>query len=122
MSIRDELQEFLDIYVAAYRSKDAAGCAAIFAPDGEVHSPYAPRARGRAAIESLHAVWTQAAGTNKTLAVTEAGSSGDLAWCLAAYSEGEAMGNGTSLSVFERQADGGWLVRMCSLNSSAVGE
>ncbi|WP_246681563.1 nuclear transport factor 2 family protein [Mesorhizobium sp. B2-4-8] len=116
------MQELWDIYVAAYRSKDAAGCAAIFAPDGEVHSPYAPPARGRAAIASLHAVWTQGAGINKTLAVREAASSGALAWCLAAYSEGEATGNGTSLSVFERQPSGGWLVRMCSLNSSDVGE
>jgi hypothetical protein len=53
----------------------------------------------------------------------EAGTSGHLAWSLAAYSEGEATGNGTSLSVFERHADGGgWLIRMCSLNSTDPGQ
>jgi ketosteroid isomerase-like protein len=118
MSIRDELQGLWDIYVAAYRAGDAAGCASIFTDDAEVHSPYAPPARGRAAIEALHGIWTQGAGTDKTLAVIDAGTSGHLAWSLAAYSEGEATGNGTSLSVFERQVGGGWLIRMCSLNSS----
>jgi uncharacterized protein (TIGR02246 family) len=118
MSIRDELQALWDIYVAAYRAGDAVGCASIFTDDAEMHSPYAPPARGREAIAMLHGIWTQHATPDKTLAVTEAGGSGDLAWSLAAYSEGEATGNGTSLSVFQRQTGGGWLIRMCSLNSS----
>ncbi|TPK61594.1 DUF4440 domain-containing protein [Mesorhizobium sp. B2-4-19] len=123
MSIRDELQELWEIYVAAYRAGDAAGCAAVFTSDAELHSPYAPPARGRAAIEALHGVWTQYATPDKTLAILEAGASGQLAWSLAAYSEGEATGNGTSLSVFERQAAGGrWLIRMCSLNSTDPGQ
>lgn len=122
MSISDELQELWDIYVAAYRAGDAAGCASIFTDNAEMHSPYAPPARGRAAIEALHGVWTQHATPDKTLAVIEAGGSGDLAWSLAAYSEGEATGKGTSLSVFEHQAGGGWLIRMCSLNSSDQAE
>jgi hypothetical protein len=42
--------------------------------------------------------------------------SGDLAWCLASY--GEGIDIGTSLSVFVRQPDGAWLIRMCSLNST----
>ena len=118
MSIRDDLQEICDMYVAAYRAGDAAGCAAIFTEDAEVHSPYGPPARGRRAIEALHGEWVQHTSSNKTLQVIEAGNSGDLAWTLAAYSEGEVVGNGTSLSVFERQPGGGWLIRMCSLNST----
>ncbi|MBZ9759639.1 nuclear transport factor 2 family protein [Mesorhizobium sp. CA8] len=118
MPIRDDLQELWDVYVAAYRSGNASGCAAIFTENAEMHSPYGPPARGRAAIEALHDIWVQHAGPNKTLQVIEAGSSGNLAWTLAAYSEGEAVGNGTSLSVFEHQVGGGWLIRMCSLNST----
>src|ERR1700740_3497226 len=95
MSIRDDLQEIWDMYVAAYRAGDAAGCAAIFTDDAEAHSPYGPPARGRAAIEALHGEWVQHASSNKTLQVIDAGSSGDLAWTLAAYSEGETTGNGT---------------------------
>lgn len=119
MSIRDELQRLWDIYVAAYTAGDAAGCTSIFTDDAEVHSPYAPPARGSAAIEALHGIWTQHATPDKTLTVIEAGTSGDLAWCLARYSEGKATENGTSLSVFERQVGGGWLIRMCSLNRDA---
>jgi ketosteroid isomerase-like protein len=119
MSIRDDLQNFWNIYAAAYRAGDAAACAALFAADAALYSPYAPPARGRAAIEALHRVWTQdGGGADKQLTVIEAGSSGDLAWCLAAYSEGQATGDGTSLGILGRQAEGDWLIRMCSLNSN----
>lgn len=75
---------------------------------------------GRDAIESLHATWTHGHGeaTEKEMTVIHAGSSHDLAWCLATYTEGLEVGNGTSFAVFERQADGPWLIRMCSLNST----
>ncbi|CDX39509.1 conserved hypothetical protein [Mesorhizobium plurifarium] len=86
MSIFDDLQEIWDLYVAAYRLGDAAGCAAIFTEDAEVHSPYGPPARGRPAIEALHGIWVQHAGPNKTLQVIEAGSSENLAWTLTVYS------------------------------------
>ena len=117
MSIRDDLQSLFDIYVAAYQVGDATACAAIFALNGELYSPYAPPARGRAAIEALHKVWTQEAGGGKQLIVSAAGNSGDLAWCLATFSEGQVTGDGTSLNILERHADGDWLIRVCSLNS-----
>jgi hypothetical protein len=44
----------------------------------------------------------------------DAGGSGDLAWCLTAFSD--AHDSGTSLNVFQRQADDKWLIRVCSLN------
>jgi ketosteroid isomerase-like protein len=99
MSIHDDLQNFWNIYAAAYRAGDATACAAMFVPDGELYSPYAPPTRGRAAIEALHRVWTRGGGTDKQPTVIDAGSSDDLAWCLAAYSEGEATGDGTSLDI-----------------------
>jgi ketosteroid isomerase-like protein len=61
MLIREELQN-LDTMATAYRAGDAAACAAMFVPDGELYSPYAPPARGRAAIEALHHIWTQDGG------------------------------------------------------------
>jgi len=116
MTIQDELQRLFDEYVAAYRVGNAAGCAAIFTPNAELYSPYGPASRGRGAIEETHAAWTQAGGENKQIEVIEAGQSGNLAWCLARCSEGDATGDGTSLNVLERQEDGGWSIRMCSLN------
>jgi hypothetical protein len=54
---------------------------------------------GRAAIEELHRVWTSEGGGEKRLTVMDAGSAGDLAWCIAAYSEGDATGDCTSLNI-----------------------
>ena len=118
MAIREELQGLYNAYAAAYSVGDAGACAAVFAPDGELFSPYAPPARGREAIEALHKDWTRDGVGDKQLVVVAAGGSGDLAWCLASYSEGLATGNGTSLNVFEGQPNGNWLIRVCSLNSS----
>ncbi|MER8368038.1 nuclear transport factor 2 family protein [Mesorhizobium sp. M1378] len=118
MAIREELQDLYDRYAAAYTAGDASTCAAVFAPNGELFSPYAPPARGREAIEALHKVWTRNPVGNKQLIVLDAGASGDVAWCLATYSEGLPTGDGTSLNVLERQPDGSWLIRVCSLNSS----
>ena len=120
MPVDEELQQFWEAYVAAYRAADASALGAMFTPDAELHSPYAPPARGRHEIAALHATWTQghAEAGDKKMRVIQAGMSGDLAWSLASYSEGLETGNGTSVSVFEKQSDGSWLIRMCSLNST----
>jgi uncharacterized protein (TIGR02246 family) len=118
MSIREELQDLLDAYAKAYQAGDALACANMYTPQGELHSPYAPPARGRSEIEEIHRVWTQYVSGEKKLAIVEADSSGDLAWCLATYTEGQVTGNGTSLNILERQPDGSWLVRLSSLNST----
>jgi ketosteroid isomerase-like protein len=114
MPIHDELQRVYDSYAAAYRAKDAARCAAVFTPNGAVYSPYGPPALGREAVAALHADWVQLEGHGKKLTIIEAGGSGDLAWCLAAYSDEHHKG--TSLNLLERQPDGAWLIRICSLN------
>jgi uncharacterized protein (TIGR02246 family) len=115
--IRDELQDFFDAMAAAYVAGDATACAGLFTADGQLHSPYAPPARGRAEIEALHRIWTEGA-TAKVFRVIDAGRSGDLAWALASYSEDDATIEGTSLCVFERGPDGHWLIRACSLNAT----
>ena len=117
MPIRDELQAVFDQYVTAYQTGDAHGCAAVFLPDAQLMSPYGPTASGRDAIEAQHVDWTRAGGEGKRLEIVAFGGSGDVARALAAFSEGEATGEGTSLCVFERQPDGRWLIRMCSLNA-----
>ncbi len=117
MEILLTLQRLYDGCAAAYRAGDARACAAYFVTTGELYSPYAPPARGRDAIEALHRDWTADGGGDKRLAVLEAGRSGQLAWCLARFSEGLETGDGTSLNIFERQEDGTWLIRISSLNS-----
>jgi ketosteroid isomerase-like protein len=58
MSLKDELQNFMDAMALSYSAGDASTCAAIFTPNAELFSPYAPTARGRDEIEELHRVWT----------------------------------------------------------------
>jgi ketosteroid isomerase-like protein len=115
MTIKDELQFFMNAMAVSYSAGDALACAEMFTADAKLISPYAPTARGRKEIEELHKIWT-AGVRNKMLHVIEAGGSGDVAWCLANFSEGEVTGEGTSLCVFERQHDSNWLIRICSLN------
>jgi len=116
MRIEDELQQMWDRYVAVYRAGDALTCFLFFTKNGELLSPYAPRTSGRQAIELLHSSWVHEGGNNKKMTVIDAGCSEDLAWCLASFSEGEETGEGTSLCILERQPDGAWLIRSCSLN------
>jgi uncharacterized protein (TIGR02246 family) len=115
-SFEVEAQALMDRMAAAYRAGDAVGCAALFTADATLFSPYAVATHGRDAIEALHRDWT-APANSKQLTVIEAGRSGDLGWCLAAFSEGDVTGNGTSLCTLVCQPDGSWLIRLCSLNS-----
>jgi ketosteroid isomerase-like protein len=111
-----EMQAFMNAMATAYKAGDAQACAQMFVTDGMLYSPYAFPARGHAEIEALHRVWT-AGAKDKELRVVNAARSGDIGWCLVAYSEEDATGNGTSLSVVELQPDGKWLIRICSLNN-----
>jgi uncharacterized protein (TIGR02246 family) len=116
LTFHEEMQELMDEMAVAYRTSDARACAQLFVSDGVLYSPYAYPARGRAEIESLHRAWTDET-TRKQLIVMDASSTGNLGWCLAAYSEDDATGNGTSLNVVERQPDGQWHIKICSLTS-----
>ena len=116
MTFKAEMQAFMNAMATAYIAGDAHACAQMFVTDGVLYSPYAFPAHGRAEIEALHREWT-AGVTGKKLKVLDAARSGDIGWCLVAYSEGNATGHGTSLNVVEQQPDGKWLVRICSLNS-----
>jgi ketosteroid isomerase-like protein len=115
---RDEVQEWLDRMAKSYVAGDAAACAGMFTEDATLLSPFAPPARGRAEIEALHRDWTRTA-TAKRFDILSFGSSGDIAWVLARFSEGDT-GAGTTLAVLERSAGTGWLCKACSLNEEQI--
>jgi ketosteroid isomerase-like protein len=117
MTILNELQGVLGSYVSAYRKGDAHGCAAVFTSDALLISPFGPAARGRDEIKAMHEGWTGEGGEDKHMEIVEFGGTNGLAWCLARFSE-ESAGEGTSLNVFERQPNGAWLIRICSLNET----
>ncbi|MFN0115662.1 MAG: YybH family protein [Paracoccaceae bacterium] len=117
MAIQAELQALCDAYVAAYRAGDTAGCAAVFAEDGAMFSAFAPPAIGRAAIAATHAGWVTG-GEGKTLTVRRAAGSGDMAWFLADFAEGEGKGEGISLCVCGRVPGGPWRIAVSSLTGA----
>ncbi len=118
MALRKELQGLCNAYVAAYRAGDATGCAASFTENAVMQSIFAPPALGRSAIAATHRDWVRD-GADKTLTVLDAGGSGDVAWFLAEFAEGEATGVGITLAVCERRPGGPWQIRACSLTAAA---
>ena len=114
MTLYEDIQCLLDRMAQAYAAGDATACAGMFTEDATLHSPFAPPAHGRAEIEALHRDWTRSA-TAKRFDVLAFGGSGNLAWVLARFSEGET-GTGTTLAVLEQNEGASWLCRVCSLN------
>lgn len=94
-----DFEELLDRMTLAYRAGDAAACAAMFTTDAQLHSPYAPPAIGRTAIEALHLEWVGDGVDDKELVVVEAGGSEGSALSLNRYSEHDGQIQGTSLIV-----------------------
>lgn len=118
MTLRDEIQGWLDRMARSYAAGDAGACAGMFTEDATLHSPFAPPACGRVEIETLHRDWTRTA-TAKRFDILSFGGSGDLAWVLARFSEGDT-GTGTTLAVLDRSAGTGWLCKACSMNEEQI--
>ena len=112
-----ECQRLFDLYVASYRKGDAAGCAAIFAPDAEMYSPFGPPAIGREAIAEQHRDWVAEGAEGNMLTVVSSGQSGALGWCVATFSEGQT-GEGHTLAVLARSPSGDWEITRCSLTEA----
>ena len=93
-------------------------CAELYAEDGEIHSPFGPPVRGRAAIRATHDSWFESREENKRLEVLSGECRGDLGYALLRYSADTADGveAGTSLNVLAAATPGRWLFRLTSLN------
>lgn len=118
MGVPPDFQVLMDRMTVAYRAGDASACADMFTMDAQLYSPYAPPAVGRGAIEARHREWTDGGVPDKELKVLQTGGSNDFAWTLSSYSEDGGKVRGTSLAVWQREVDGNWRIRLCSLNSN----
>lgn len=118
MTLREDIQCWLDQMAHAYAAGDATACARMFSEDATLHSPFAPPAHGRAEIETLHREWTRTA-TAKRFDILSFGGSGYFALVLARFSEGDT-GAGTTLVVLDRSEGTGWLCKACSLNEEQI--
>ena len=82
-------------YFDAYSRRDAEGCAAGYAEDAAIYSPWGPPAIGRAAIAAIHRDWFEETETDKTWNVLHARSDGYNGHCLLRFESTVADSDGT---------------------------
>lgn len=108
----------------ALRRHDARACAALFTADGLILSPYGPVAHGTSDIAATHQSWFDEGETNKRLTVLDAGTSGDLGFCVLAYAGDYRQSDGSltthtgkSVNILRKDGDGSWKIHISSLNA-----
>jgi ketosteroid isomerase-like protein len=107
--------------MAAIVAKDAKAATAVYAAEGELHAPNAPKAAGHAALEQY---WTQMMGLpNVTLTFTTEkvvfANGGDIAVDIGSYqfSGGGMTDEGKSVVTWVKR-DGKWLILTDSFSSN----
>lgn len=121
----EALRAVLDRYLHAYKACDAAGCAAEFAHDAWVLSPWSSPAKGRAEIAAQHTDWFAEDERNKEMTFVDLQVSGDLANGLVRYAadipgeHGPERVFGVGLNSFRRGRDGNWQITHSSLHEVA---
>ena len=110
------LQRVLSDYETAWRNRDAAALAALFAEDGFVLSSGAPPVRGRAAIETHYT----GSGGPLALRALAFGVDGSLAWIVGGFARqaGEPDSGKFTLTL-RRDPDGRWLINSDMDNGNA---
>lgn len=123
MTDSDQIRDLIAAYLASYEAHDAAGCAAVYADDAVVISPWGPPVRGRAGITSAHLDWFEEGEHNKIMTIKYLHIDGALASCLVVFSAdvpsedgGTAKFHGASLNTMKYQDETGWAITSTSLN------
>jgi len=116
------LQELSRKSAESFGSGDMAAWAAVYAEDGVLMPPNGPTVVGRANVLAFGESFTEIAGLS--FGDFSVQGEGDLAVGWSSYQLGlvgedgvEVNDTGKQLVVFERQADGGWLVTRAMFNS-----
>ena len=103
-----ELARVLTDYEAAWRKKDVAALASLFAEDGFVLSPGAPMVRGRASIQKAYT----GEGGPLFLRAVAYGIDGNLGYILGGFSnKAPGQDNGKFTLTLKRTAAGKWLIQ-----------
>ena len=123
MNDLDRIRQVIADYLRAYEGRDATGCAAVYASDALVVSPWGSPVRGTGPIAAAHTGWFGENETNKIMTIEDLEISGDLAMCLVRYAADvpgdngqQAKTFGCSLNTLRRQPDGNWKICHTSLN------
>jgi ketosteroid isomerase-like protein len=107
VALAPELSRVLTDYEAAWRAKDAAALARLFAEDGFVLASGAPPVRGRAAIEKAYA----GAGGPLVLRALAYATEGKLGYIIGGFTRKEGEPDvGKFTLTLKRDASGRWLI------------
>ncbi|MCA1857650.1 nuclear transport factor 2 family protein [Massilia oculi] len=102
-----DVDQLLRAYERAWAANDAAGLAALFAPDGyALPSGQAP-ARG---TDSIRRAYAGGGGQPTTLRALEYRVSGDLAYMVGAYGPAQSRQDFGKFVLVLRRVDGRWLI------------
>jgi ketosteroid isomerase-like protein len=116
VSLPAPLQRVLTDYETAWRNRDAAALAALFAEDGFVLSSGAPPVRGRAAIAKHYT----GAGGPLALRAIAFGVDGSLAWIVGGFARQSGEPDTGKFTLTLRQGpDGRWLINSDMDNGNA---
>jgi ketosteroid isomerase-like protein len=107
VTLPPELQRVLGDYEVAWRSKDAAGLAQLFAEDGFVLAPGADMVHGRAAIQKLYA----GCGGPLYLRAVAFAMEGDVGYIIGGFSHDRGTSDDGKFTLTLRKASSGrWLI------------
>jgi ketosteroid isomerase-like protein len=116
VSLPPALDRILRDYEQAWRARDAAALAALFAEDGFVLQSNKPPVRGRPAIQ---AAYTHDGGGALQLRALAFATSADMGYIVGAYGYAGTTGDlGKFTLTLRRRADGRWLIFSDMDNSS----
>lgn len=126
---RTEIEAISDRFEQAFLAEDAATLASFYAEDAIALPPGAPRAEGRAAIQSLFASWFEEvpapAGFTLTTDDLQVAASGDTAYEVGTYTSrgtspaGEAYDETGKYLVVWKNVDGQWMIVRDTWNGDA---
>ena len=124
MGFLAEMGAVMESYNTAYRACDAGGCAAVYASEATIYSPFGPPLKGREAITAAHEIWFASGEKNKRIDILDCAACGDLGYCLIAYSASVTEDDGsvrqeagTNLLAMVREG-GSWRIRHSSMNET----
>ncbi|MGH7543360.1 MAG: YybH family protein [Gemmatimonadota bacterium] len=128
-SVRTEIEAMDDRFEQAFLAEDAATVASLYAEDAIALPPGAPRAEGRAAIQSLFGSWFEMVPAPEGFTLTtddlQVAGSGDIAYEVGTYTsrgtspEGESYDETGKYLVVWRNVDGQWMIARDVWNGDA---
>jgi uncharacterized protein (TIGR02246 family) len=126
--VRKAIEESNAVFTEAYNSGDAAGVTALYTEDAILMPPDVATVQGREAIQEYWSKALESGLSDLKLEVVSVDGRGDLAYEIGKYSvmvpfgEAKVAWAGKYLVIWERQADGAWMMSVDISNNDGAME